>query len=89
MQDDWKRLRLVTRQFVICYSEDGEEKEEKSRKHSSEFFSEKDYKRFYWFNKNEGLLHCQSFICPMSQKGKKDGIRDENERLCMMIPFAR
>lgn len=28
MQDDWRRLRSVTRQFVICYSEDGDGKKE-------------------------------------------------------------
>ena len=72
MQNDWRRLRLVTRQFVICYSQDDEKEEEKeeakARKHSRGFlfqrlWERKDYKCFYWFNKNEGLLHCYSFIC--------------------------
>jgi hypothetical protein len=78
MQNKWlKALALRSpRQFVICYSVDG--KKEKSSKRSEIFFSlapvpilwmveeearGEDYKCFYWFNKNEGLLHCWPFIC--------------------------
>lgn len=55
--------------FVIQRTE--KKKKRKAESTRVNFFSEKDYKRFYWFNKNEGLLHCQSFICPMSQKGQE------------------
>lgn len=50
--------------FVIQV--DGEKKKEnaESKKHSRGFFisERKDYKCFYWFNKNEGLLHCYSLF---------------------------
>ena len=87
MQDDWKRLRLVTRQFVICYSEDEEEKEEKSTRVN--FSWRKIINDSIDSIKMKDYCTASRSFARMSQKGKKDGFRDENERLCMMIPFAR